>query len=67
MQDQAYGTGAGILGGLSEIDMTAREALARLAIEQPITMPDLSALMVAPPIGGDHDLYRRSVPAGVSG
>jgi hypothetical protein len=46
MQDQAYGTGGGILGGLSQMDLGAREALARLAIEQPITMPDLSALMV---------------------
>ena len=66
MQDQAYGTGAGILGGLSEMDVAAREALARLAIEQPITMPDLSALMVRPPIGGEHDPLRRSMPAGVS-
>ena len=46
LQDQAYGTGGGILGGLSQMDLGAREALARLAIEQPITMPDLSALMV---------------------
>ena len=66
LQDQAYGTGAGILGGLSEMDLGAREALARLAIEQPITMPDLSALMVRPPIGGEHDPLRRSMPAGVS-
>ena len=49
LQDQAYGTGAGILGGLSQMDLGAREALARLAIEQPITMPDLSALMVDMP------------------
>ena len=66
LQDQAYGTGAGILGGLSEMDMTAREALARLAIEQPITVPDLSALMVAPSVGGDSSTWIRSAPAGVS-
>ena len=62
LQDQAYGTGAGILGGLSQMDIGAREALARLAIEQPITMPDLSALMVDMPLGSEE----RMMPVGAA-
>ena len=62
LQDQAYGTGAGILGGLSEMDLAARQALARLAVEQPITMPDLSALMVDMPT----DAQPRMMPVGAA-
>lgn len=62
LQDQAYGTGGGILGGLSQMDLGAREALARLAIEQPITMPDLSALMVDMGL----DVRTRSQPVGAT-